>query len=112
MAIAREIQADVSGFPRTPFGREFALLLACCSVTPEKHCGEKIEDLLQGPLDWAEFTRLLEHHRVLPQVYARLSQFSDSLPPSVMSYIRSAYREHACRCLWFTEELARVVEYL
>jgi len=95
-----------------PYGREFALLLACCSVTPEEYFGEKIDDLLQCPLDWAEFTRLLEHHRVLPQIYSRLSQFSDSLPPSVMSYLRSAYREHACRCLWFTEELARVVEYL
>ncbi len=55
---------------------------------------------------------MVEQHRVAPQIWASLSQFSDAVPRSELPRLRSAYRENASKALWFTSELVRILHHL
>jgi len=85
------------------------LLLACCS---EMSGTEGIRKALKRPVDWPRFFNMVEHHRLVPQVYPRLAQHSDLVPSDDLAALRSAYEENARKALWFTSELVRILDHL
>ncbi len=111
MATAAKTQLDLAedtslptSFSESP---EFDLMLACCANKPDH-----IRALLGCPVDWDRLLHLVDHHRVLPQVYGALSAFSRLIPVPALDVLRSRYEENARKALWFAAELLRIVDRL
>src|SRR5580700_9018961 len=91
---------------------EFDLLLACCADPCGDEHGERIRNILLRPLDWERMLRLVDHHRVVPQVYSELSALSHLVPVQHLNALRLRYQDNARKTLWFTAELVRLVGHL
>lgn len=91
-----------------PDNSEFDLVAACCVA---ESSDDRIRRMLSPSLDWDRVLRLSEHHRVIPQVYGRLSAYSHLLPEHVLAALRSRYQENAHKGLWFTNQLLRILSY-
>ena len=91
---------------------EFDLLVACCSDSSVNAHPDRIRKLLSHPLDWEQMLRLVDHHRVVPQVYGALSALSSLLPAQPLDALHSRYQDNARKTLWFTTELIRIVSHL
>jgi hypothetical protein len=87
---------------------EFNLLVACCV----RRSAERIRTILSGPLDWKRMLALVDHHRVVPQVYGELSAFSHLIPAQHLNALRLRYQNNARKALWFTAELVRILNRL
>jgi len=114
MATAAAINPDLSeaANPVQAFGHEFDLLVACCADSLSRAHADRIRDLLSSPLDWERMLRLVDHHRLVPQVYGTLSEFAHRVPTHQLDALRSRYQENARNALWFTSELQRILSYL
>jgi hypothetical protein len=55
---------------------------------------------------------LVDHHRVVPQIYGELSAYPHLVPSELLDTLGSRYRDNARKTLWFRAELVRVVSYL
>ena len=96
----------IRAFPGNP---EFDLLLACCAAETSD---DRIRGLLSRPLNGERLLRLTDHHRIVPQVFERLSACSRMLPGHVLDALRTRYRDNARKTLWFTRELFRILGHL
>ena len=107
----------------TPLQRqgEFELLCALAGVDLASQRVERIANWNFSTLDWSKFLQLAEHHGVL-QLAARnqielgrgvsgQAERNRSLPPEVELSLRSAYEANLRRNLWFTGELARIMQH-
>jgi len=88
---------------------EFELLLACCAYTSR---AERVRALLSHRLNWERLLALVDHHRVVPQIYGELSAYPRLVPVELLDALRSRYRDNARKTLWFTAELVRIVSHL
>ncbi len=90
---------------------EFNLLcaLAGAELAPERV--ERIANWNLSALDWSEFLRLAEHHGVLPLAARNLIEYARGLPPEIERALRSSYEANLRRSLWFTAELARIMQH-
>jgi hypothetical protein len=90
---------------------EFDLL---CALTGAELSPERIERIANwnlSALDWSEVLRLAEHHGVLPLAARSLIEHARGLPPEVERSLRSAFEANLRRSLWFTAELARIMQH-
>jgi hypothetical protein len=92
-----------------PTNPEFGLLVSCCADDSSQG---RIRTILTRPLDWDRLMHLMDHHRVVPQVYGALSREQEFVPDKAFAAIRSRYQQNAQRALWFTNELGRLVSAL
>jgi len=90
---------------------EFDLLcaLASAELTPERI--ERVATWNFSSVDWSEFLRLAEHHGVLPLAARHLIDHARGLPPEIERVLRSGYEANLRRSLWFTAELARIMQH-
>jgi hypothetical protein len=95
---------------------EFELLceLSGAKLSPERQ--QHIANWNLSTLDWNEFLRLAEHHGVLPLAAVNLFKYRSAasrreLPPDIERSLRSAYDVNLRRSLWFTAELARIMQH-
>jgi hypothetical protein len=88
---------------------EFELLLACCAYTSR---AERVRALLPHRLNWERLLALVDHHRVVPQIYGELSAYPHLVPVRHLDALRSRYRDNVRKTLWFTAELVRIVSHL
>jgi hypothetical protein len=115
MATTADPQLDLSEGPSLPAIRpstdssEFDLLLACCASHNQE---DRIHNTLSRPLDWDRMLHLIDHHRVVPQVYGALSSFSYLIPVQPLDALRSRYQDNARKALCFAAELVRIVGHL
>jgi Uncharacterised nucleotidyltransferase len=103
-------------FPANPeFGRfgaspDFDLLLACCAHSLNAGQDDRIRRILaQDWVDWGRFAALVDHHRVVTQVYQSLSRFPYLVPSEELARLRATCNENARKALWFSCELVRIV---
>src|ERR1700675_3197409 len=104
---------------KTEEGFELLCALTSAELSPER--GERIANWSLSALDWSELLRLAEYHGVLPlagrNLIERLCVESGrvkdgrGLPPEVERSLRPAYEANLRRSLWFTAELARIMEH-
>jgi len=89
----------------------FALLcaLAGAELPPERI--ERIANWNLSALNWSEVLRLAEHHGVLPLAARNLIEHGRGLAPEIERSLRSAYEANLRRSLWFTAELARIMQH-
>ena len=90
---------------------EFELLCALTGVELGQERVEHIANWNLSNLDWSEVLRLAEHHGVLPLVARNLIEHARGLPPEIERSLRSAYDANLRRSLWFTAELARIMQH-
>ncbi|MGD0468107.1 MAG: nucleotidyltransferase family protein [Terriglobales bacterium] len=100
---------------------EFELLCALATVELPPERLERIANWNLSALDWSEFLRLAEHHGVLPLAARNLIELfcaepgcveqGRALPPEIERALRSAYEANLRRSLWFTAELARIMQH-
>jgi Uncharacterised nucleotidyltransferase len=100
---------------------EFELLCALTSaeLAPERR--ESVANWNLPTLDWNEVIRLAEYHGVLPLAARNLIELlclesgrvenERGLPSEVERSLRSAYEVNLRRSLWFTAELARIMQH-
>ena len=94
-----------------PRGDAFEFL---CALAGAELAAERIERIANWNLlgvDWSEFFRLAEHHGVLPLAARNLIEHARGLPPEIERSLRSAYDANLRRSLWFTAELARIMQH-
>lgn len=107
---SRKSRAPTPG--KDEFG--FVCALAGAELTPARR--ERIANCDYQALDWREVLRLAEHHGVLPLVAHNLLESGGvenarGLPPAIERSLRSAYEANLRRSLWFTAELARIMQH-
>jgi hypothetical protein len=101
--------------PRIEDEFELLCLLAGTKLSPERV--ERIADWNLTTLDTNEFLRLAEHHGVLPLAASNLLEYRSvepsnrGLPPEIERVLRSAYDSNLRRSLWFSAELARIMQH-
>jgi hypothetical protein len=94
----------------------FGLLCALTSAEPAPERRERIANWNLSALDWSAVLCLAEHHGVLPLAARNLIEQCGvenrrGLPSEVERSLRSAYEANLRRNLWFTAELARVMQH-
>ena len=90
---------------------EFDLLVACCADSSDKRQADRIPGTLSRSLDWERFLNLVDHHRVVPQVYGRLSTVGHLIPARQLDALRMRYQNNVRKALWFTGELIRILDH-
>src|ERR1035437_1919272 len=90
---------------------EFEFLCALTGVELGQERVERIANWNLSNLDWSEFLRLAERHGVLPLAARNLIEDARGLPPELEGTLRSAYDANLRRSLWFTAELARIMQH-
>ena len=88
---------------------EFLCALAGAELAPERI--ERIANWNRCALDWSEVLRLAENHGVLPLAARNLIEHARGLPAEVERTLRSAYDANLRSSLWFTGELARIMQH-
>jgi hypothetical protein len=99
------------------FNPEFDLLVACSAASLGRHSSDerranRIRQILSHPLNWDRMLDLVDHHRVVSQVYGELSALSHPVPARSFDALRLRYQDNARKALWFTHELARILNHL
>src|SRR5882672_7117760 len=92
---------------------EHLCALAGAELSPERR--KRIANWNLSALDWGEVLRVAEYHGVLSLVARNLIENyrvkkGRGLPPEVERSLRSAYEANLRRSLWFTAELARIMQ--
>ena len=89
---------------------EFQLL---CAVAGGELASAQIERITNWDLsavDWDQVFLLAEKHGVLPLAARNLTEHGCGLTPEIERALRSAYDANLRRNLWFTAELARIMQ--
>lgn len=103
-----------SAFPPSAVAQkegEFDLLCALASAELPPERIQRIATWNLSSLDWNEFLRLAEHHGVFPLAARNLIEHARGLPPEIERALRSGYEANLRRSLWFTAELARIMQH-
>ena len=103
-AVERAPEASASAHP------EFDLLVTCCTATWGRVERSRIRHLLCSPLDWNKLLSLAEHHGLVPSLFQSLAGFSHLVPAQNFAALRLRCQQNACRALWFTQELTRILD--
>jgi Uncharacterised nucleotidyltransferase len=88
---------------------EFLCALAGTKLSPQQI--ERIAHWDCSAIDWGGLLRQAERHGVLPLAAHNLVEHAPSLPVEVEQSLRSAYEANLRRSLWFSTELARIVQH-
>jgi len=90
---------------------EFGLVcaLAATELSPERQ--KRIMSWRLSELNWREVLRLAEYHGVLPLAARNLMEHGRELPSEVERALRTGYEANLRRSLWFTAELARILQH-
>jgi hypothetical protein len=90
---------------------ELLLCLARANLGPDEEA--RVETLLPGPIDWAEFFGLAERHRLLPLCARHLNRIApDCVPPEALLAMRSYAEQNVQRSLLLTGELRTLLRRL
>jgi hypothetical protein len=115
MSAATELQAvsrlavKVEPRPTTGTHPEFDLLAACCAATWDPAASSRVRQLLSSPLNWEKLPALAEHHGLVPLLFQSAAGLSRLIPPQPFAALRLRCQQNACRALWFTQELGRIL---
>ena len=90
---------------------EFELLCALAGAELPAERIERIANWNRSALDWSEVLHLAERHGVLPLAARNVLEHARGLPPEIERRLRSEYEANLRRSLWFTAELARIVQH-
>ena len=96
--------------PSASLQSEFDLLVACCAAAWNPTQGSRIRELLGSSPDWGKLLNLAEHHGLVPLLFQSTAGFSRLIPPPHFAALRLGCQQNACRALWFSQELSRILD--
>jgi hypothetical protein len=89
---------------------ELDLLLCLARANLGADDEARVERLLSGPMDWDEFLRLAERHRLLPLCARHLNRLAaNRVPPEALLVMRSYAEQNVERSLRLTGELRTIL---
>ncbi len=91
--------------------KEFALLCACAGVEISSPRAAQIAAIAKEDINWTEFLRLADFHGIVPLVARTLQSLRIEMPGGVRESLESSNAENLKRNLWFSSELARILEH-
>lgn len=101
--MGNELDLDISLFPR-----ELRLMLAVLAAEDDSIPCE-IGDERTADMDWNQFLQFVNHHRVYPLIYAKLSKLNEQrIPDYVMQEIRANYSRNTFKMLYLSSELDKI----
>ena len=90
---------------------ELRLILSCLRASAGKKEADQTGELCRRPIDWDNFIKLVDRHRVPAPVYKRLSRFAEnSIPKTVLTPLKNRSHRNAQQVLMKTAELVRIVK--
>ena len=89
----------------------FNVLCALVGADPGPERVERVATWNLSLVDWNEILVLAEFHGVLPLAARNLIEHGRALPTEIERALRSAQEENLRRSLWFTAELARILQH-
>ena len=92
-------------------GDEFECLCALAGVELAPERIGRVANWDLSKLDWNKFLRLAEHHGVVPLAARNLIERVHGVPPEVERSLRSTYEANLRGSLWFSAELARILQH-
>jgi len=89
---------------------ELKLILHCLRASADQDVGDQIDSLSRRTIDWDNFIKLVDRHRVVSQAYKSLNQFAANyVPEPVHTRLRKRFHRNTQRVLIKTAELIRIV---
>lgn len=90
------------------FSPELSILLSLAKSNSVDD--EKINSMLERPIDWNLFLELAKHHRVFPTVYQTLAAYNHpSIPAYVIKALQQEYTKNAFKAIGMAGEMVRVI---
>jgi len=90
---------------------ELKLILSCLRASTGQEEGDRIHLLSRRAIDWDNFVKLVDRHRVPSPVYQNLNRFAgNSIPEPTLTSLRNRAHRNAQRVLAKTTELVRIVQ--
>jgi SAM-dependent methyltransferase len=94
-----------------PVRPEWKLILACARTSLDEVHANRIQELLQGPLDWVDVVATATRNRVEALLERHLSaQGSGRVPPETMSSLRETAHVTGQRSLWSAGKMVELVD--
>ncbi|MGB8012023.1 MAG: nucleotidyltransferase family protein [Terriglobales bacterium] len=106
-----ELPPPPASTARLPRENEFELLRSLCGVELSPERIVRIANWDPSVLDWGNLLRMAERHGVVPLVARNLIEHARGLPAEVERALRSAYEMNLRRSLWFSAEVARIMQH-
>ncbi|MEC4986133.1 MAG: nucleotidyltransferase family protein [Oscillatoria sp. PMC 1068.18] len=92
---------------------ELQLILCCARSQITSPLASEIEILLNQDLDWVYLLQIAKQHNVLLLVYHNLqANYSSFIPPEILSQLQTYAQIKTVRQLFFTKELAEIIDLL
>ena len=96
-------------FKRPEFSTEFNILTRLIRPTMDENTLQSLSDLIKNPVDWQEFLRLGDRHRVVPLVWRGMGRCRDiDFPENVQETIKRKTDFNRKRALQQTAELIQL----
>lgn len=84
-------------------------MLACLRLSPNDMEVRQIEKLSKTKINWPDFLRWVDRHRVAPLVFTNLNRYAgEAVPSPIMSELRSRFERNAHRSLINAAELVHL----
>jgi hypothetical protein len=103
--------AEIVSEPAIALDREWRLILAACSASPEKK-KDRIRESLADPIEWKDVWRLADTHGVEPLLFQALSETKDFVPGEGVHRMEQDFRANLHRVLFLARELVRILDHL
>lgn len=86
-------------------------LMVCCAHTHlDEASTQRIQVLLQQPINWQRFVQLCQLHAVLPLIYTHLhNRFAEAVPPEVLVSLRLLFHQRLFHNLRLSRELVNLL---
>lgn len=104
----------IPGFPAASsasLAPEFELLLCCVCSTIDQVTSDRINALLQQPLNWESLVQLAARHGVTPLLYAALQSLScQHVPAEFLQQLKALVQANVRQTLLLTQELIQLLK--
>ena len=101
----------MSNAPTTSVAPEWDLLLAASSADAGSAL-DRIQRLLEKPVDWEMVLRLADNHGASSLLYQNLLPLGNMVPSPALASLRQRYEGNIHKSLFLTRELIRIVDWL
>jgi putative nucleotidyltransferase-like protein len=91
---------------------ESELVLVSAKTLGDHERSRQIRTILNRGIEWDYLIRIGSHHGILPLLFWRLKEVSQSVPSKTFDYLRSCYDRTCLKNLRFLQELLRILDLL
>jgi Uncharacterised nucleotidyltransferase len=92
---------------------EISLLLLCSRTHLDPTQIDRLQQLVQQPLDWSTLLTIAQEHGLMPLLYSHLSRYgSAAVPTDILEQLQASHHQNFQKNLRLTTELLKIVQCL